>query len=149
MPVNQEITYVKKILLILSIVSTVFLAGCFLLVSVAGHSCGEIKDPVKQAHCYQGAAISTSNFKLCGNIKDSPDTVCPKAKCYYEIALKKGEDNLCNYIGWEAAGCGYDKDLCVADVAEKFKDAKICERIGEGARITKDECIKRVANAKK
>ena len=139
----------KKVLFILGILSMVFLAGCFLLVGVVGNACGEIKDPVKQAHCYQGAAISASDFKLCGKIKDSPDTVCPKAKCYYEIALKKDEVNPCNYIEWEAAACGYDRNLCVADVAEKFKDATICADIEAGGRITKEECMKRVTNAPK
>ena len=144
MSLNQGITYVKMVLFILVIVSAVFLAGCQTSTQIASRACEVMKDPAKKAHCLQAVAIQGGESSYCGDIQSSPETNCPKARCYYEVALKTGDPEDCKGIGWEAAGCGYDDNLCIADVAVKFKDSNICEMIGAGGRITKEGCIKKV-----
>jgi len=66
-----------------------------------------------------------------------------KNNCYVDLAIVKGNPDLCNNINIELYEEGIGQailDLCFSEIAIKLKDASICERISDGS-FLKESCL--------
>jgi len=138
--------------------------------------CDKIKDPVKQAHCWQRKALKERKGGGGGDycrmidipsVKDVEFSVfektnAAKSKCYHEMALLTGDPDECIHVkSWG----GYHPDLCRYRVAEKMVDIVSCKHMQSSvsvfggniydrqrcvddlkARVEGDDCIRENGN---
>jgi len=82
--------------------------------------------------------VSTAVYALYSPTKSSEEKCdqitgqIARDECYYNTAVKLGDENICNKI------YNSDKSACIKDVAIKTKNDKLCAQIS--SQINRDKC---------
>lgn len=87
--------------------------------------------------CYNDSAHMTQGENYCAKIKAEN----PRGSCYYDLAIRKSDENLCRNIGENVMAFGnYSslKERCLTETAQLKNDWKICTNLENSA---KEKCI--------
>ncbi|MFZ2150674.1 MAG: hypothetical protein WAZ12_04920 [Candidatus Absconditicoccaceae bacterium] len=131
----------KKILLGLSLLSLIFLAGC--------RDEDPCEDSPDSKHCYQSEAVNSGNPDQCKKISGKEfkqyGSNPPRDKCYMMVAAKLGDYSICNKI--KGGEMSYSKSDCIFEVINENDDPKGCDRLKGKDRYEECNDTFRSANA--
>lgn len=140
-PAKRAIGYLITILIILS-----FSAGFWIISSRLPYSsnvgydksqlkesdnpskCESLKENADKAKCYYQLALLKNDENLCLSIPTVPGYFANQFKCYSKIAFRKKDENICRMKYTENVA-QYNIDSCIAYVALAKDDANLCKNL--------------------